>query len=164
MARKPRSAESREATARKGTLREMPVPSHTGRFHVPRERWPHGKVLRWVALSVLNQDVQNWEKRVDGGWEAVQRSMYPDLFPYIARPGQENSPYADIIVRGGQVLMQCPEHLFEKHRLNIRRANEEAMRSVAFIGDQDPTMPRHTIVNETAIERVTTERSAAFKE
>lgn len=160
-----RATEQREVNVRKAELREMPEATTSSRFYIPIEIVPRDKVYRFVAVSVQGMPTPDkWTRRSRAGWKAVPRSRHVDLWPYVPMPGQTMDAYADVIFEGGQILMECDKKIFDKHRAKLSADSAESLGSIAWTGQQDAVMPRMDLGSSVNIERVTTQRNAAFKE
>ena len=165
--RKTRATEVRATTERKAQKRTMPPPSYTGRFYIDKDTIPPGMEYRWVAIEVMGQTVaEKWNIRSAGGWKPVPRSRHLDRFPYIPMPGSSGDAYKDIIVAGGQILMEIDKEAYEAGREELRRRNLENEEAIAWTGTEnfDRATPKTDFGSRVAIERVTSTRTAEFKD
>lgn len=128
-------------------------------LHIPMDRWPEGKVLRWVRIEA-NQavDNKNWAQMTAVGWTPVDRSVFPDLFPMVPMPGQGDVSDGKIIFGG---LCLC----MRDKRLVLRDKKRQEQETIAqndsinsYVEEAPGNFPRFNQSGPVQYER------AAFKE
>lgn len=122
--REPRVTQTRARSAR-----EVAADYQRSALYVPRERWPQGMTLRWVAFEVEGAvNNMNWSKRIRDGWVPCRRSDYGDLFPSLPIPGHASNG-DDSIIFGGLCLCQRPSRDVARDRKFIEAETEAQMSS-----------------------------------
>lgn len=160
--------ETRNSETRDANQRRMPQTRHVGNLSLPDSVLRDGKkrrvVFRWIAEAVNNQphpNGMNVQGRLMNGWKPVMAEQYPDLCPPLL-PGQEQSA---IIRRGGLILVEMPQHMYDDERQELTDRNIADLQQVNWAdGPIDPRMPREELVNRVDISQVETRPGPQFKE
>lgn len=119
MPRTPRSAETREETAR---VRQWKPPQK-----LPTPNKKDGYTYRYIRTATLGKpDVSNVLAKFREGYEVVPRSEHPEL-EIIA---DEGSRYKEGIEIGGQLLCRIPDEMVEQRKAHFAAINAAQMQSV----------------------------------
>lgn len=146
---RPRSAETRDATSRAATEREVPKTVHTSRYYIPPEKIPKNMTYAWVAVAFDNTgtpNADNWRKKYRNGWRPVPRDRHPELFPSVPNIGFGDDT-DDMIKEGGQILCERPTKDVLRDRKLVEDAAIQQMRGINWAQgpNQNPfaqTLPR----------------------
>lgn len=154
-----RAVEERAASGRQFDESESMADEQISPLHIPRDRWPEGKVLRWVRIEAANAiDNKNWASMTRVGWTPVDRAQYADLFPMITMPGQGDTSDGKVIF-GGLVLCERDERLVARDKARQERATIEANEGIKEYVEQGPSQfPRFQDMGKVEYTR------AVFKE
>lgn len=132
--------EMREEFEQEGIVDDIESPTH-----IPREEWPEGMALRWVAIEVANAVANaNWSKRTASGWVPYLRGTCPKIdkrYPSIPMPGMEANTTS--IVFGGLCLCQRPMRLEKRDTARQQKETEQAMQTVeSYVEGGTSAVPR----------------------
>lgn len=108
-------------------------------LYIPRSKWPEGKILRWVRIEAGNAvDNKNWSMMTRIGWTPVDRSVFPDIFPMVAMPGQGDVSDGKIIF-GGLCLCARDVRLVERDKQRQQQDTASANESIKTYVEQGPS-------------------------
>lgn len=155
----PRARTTRASETRATEMRVMPATERRGKLWVDPRKIPAGWTYHWCRESTLNvPDPENIVDKQVGGWSPVPASRHPELVP-PPLPGYEGTT-TQVIRRGGQMLFEKRTSEVNAMRRAVSQESRDALNSVAWTGQADPTMPRMDMGSATTIEQVT----ASFKD
>lgn len=155
---RPRAAEARGMESREAEQRRSVKTGYVGQLYFDPNDIPKGMRYRWKAMSVLNQPLDgNIQRAMMEGWKPVPADRHPLAVPPTI-PGRDPST-ANIIVRGGQILMERPEKDVRADQEELRRENLRQLESVNWDSGLNEA-DRRTNVNQVGIES----RGARFRE
>lgn len=162
MARKARSADTRENGTRAAEQRSVPSSGHQSRFYIDPKVWPPGMTYAWVAVahdSSNTPNIENWQNKYRNGWRPVPRDRHPDLFPKVPNIGFGEDT-DDTIRTGGQILCEKPTTDVERDKANQANRAKQQMDAINWTQapGENPFMPRVDKSNTTF------GHAAAFKE
>ena len=99
-------AEPRRTRRRKATVNE-------DMFYIPVDEIPEGSSYEWKRFSVNGQEDPFYIAQMrEQGWEPVDPKRHPNWVP----PGYSQPN----IIKGGQILMERPQHLTDEARAESR--------------------------------------------
>lgn len=106
--------EPRRTRRRKATVNE-------DQFFIPVDEIPEGSNYEWKRYSVNGQEDPFYIAQMrEQGWEPVQPSRHPNWVP----PGYKE-PH---IIKGGQILMERPQHLTDEAKRELRQLSKQQIR------------------------------------
>lgn len=126
-------------------------------YHIPREWWPEGFQLAFMAEYVLGKpQPDNLRKRQRKGWVFVHESEIPELKMELMNHEFDKDRGDGWIRMGGHILMKKPEENYLKEQEAKRQIGEEVRRqseaTTDFLsGGRDP---RYIIENRQSYQPV----------
>lgn len=145
---------------------EMFIDEVTSPFHVPRDEWGNGNIMRWISVEVTGApDNRNWSLKTAAHWVPVQRGKYPNIdkrFPATPMPGYEERMGGSIIF-GGLCLCERDIRYTERDKKMQEKATQEAGRTIeTYVEGGNANFPRFNQSQAVQIERAG--RPVQFKE
>lgn len=136
---------------RPGAMRNT---KNKGKFHIPKEWWPTGFQLGWMAERVLNtpQD-DNLNERLLDGWVFVKHDEMPMMPQMMYNTGDRES-VDTYIRRGGCILMKMPIDMYESIQNDYREEGEVLERESAALTEylSNGRDPRQVVINERSFQ------------
>lgn len=145
----PHSRESEMHFDRSRETLDM-VDENESDYHIPREWWPEGFQLAFMAEYVLGQpQPDNLRKRQRKGWVFVHESEIPELKMELMNHEFDKDRSDGWIRMGGHILMKKPLENYLKEQEAKRQMGEEKRRqsqaTTDFLGGGPD--PRYIIEN-----------------
>lgn len=145
---KTRLEATRGANTRDFYVRNIMNMNQRDPLFIDPKRWPPGKVLRWITISLRNEpDTSREGYMLNLGWEPVPSTMYPEFMMHAKNKGEA---FSNCIVVKGSLLCQRDKELDELEMKGIYEQMAEERRSLRGLqGFNEPTMPGRVFQDKT---------------
>lgn len=144
MARRPRSADTREAQQRPEVEANF-----TAALYFPRHRWPKGMTCRWIRVGVREvPDNENWARAIRSGWKPLPLEHCSEY----AIPNMDGTPQTQGVARiGNHILCFKPTADVKRDREDQQQRTREQARALdEFVRENsDADLPRFNRSGDT---------------
>ena len=150
--RQPRAAKTR-AVAERSFERAPIAYFNNSKFTIPpmlREAYPH-KIFGWIRVAFQNsgEDEENFDNKINQGWEPVLSSLCPELKNrQTLSPFERKAGADELIRRSGHILMWMDKSLYDQREAyyDEMKYRQGQMSSLCTEGGL------HTIVDERSMQ------------